>query len=293
MRGKAGRNGHRPRDVPRRPGAGAAPVLRALWPPDGGQGDPGGLVQPLLPARPGAEPGNVNHPWRRGRPAGTPIAGTPVPGTRHSMTAIRSPSWTRSPSPTCSPVSVPETPASTGISIFMDSRMTRVSPSATWSPSEATTFQTFATISARTSDTHGSSRSSRQADYPGKRSGRTTIRLHCAPRSGAQPRNHGRVVVAARELLTGEQVGVEGQVRPRPHDMERRHRFPRPRQGLLPVSAVHTQLGEQRVVKRSHLVSCLVPRIHPDTRAGRFHPFRDLARPRPETVRILRVDAQF
>src|SRR3954453_15119294 len=71
------------------------------------------------------------------------------------MTAMMSPSWTTSPSPTRSSVTVPETSASTGISIFIDSRMTKVSPSSTGSPAATRTFQTFATISARTSSATG------------------------------------------------------------------------------------------------------------------------------------------
>src|SRR4051794_24190847 len=67
------------------------------------------------------------------------------------MTAMTSPSWTTSPSPTRSSVTVPASSAMTGISIFIDSRMTSVSPSATVSPWATTTFQTLATISARTS----------------------------------------------------------------------------------------------------------------------------------------------
>src|SRR3954454_5548354 len=67
------------------------------------------------------------------------------------MTAITSPSWTTSPSFTRSSDTVPEPSATTGISIFMDSRITSVSPSSTASPCATTTFQTFATISARTS----------------------------------------------------------------------------------------------------------------------------------------------
>ena len=47
------------------------------------------------------------------------------------MVAMRSPSWTTSPSATCSLVRVPAPSARTGISIFIDSRMTRVSPSST------------------------------------------------------------------------------------------------------------------------------------------------------------------
>src|SRR3954471_11362412 len=71
------------------------------------------------------------------------------------MTAIRSPSWTTSPSLTTSSARVPSVSATTGISIFIDSRITRVSPSATVSPCLATTFQTLATISARISSAIG------------------------------------------------------------------------------------------------------------------------------------------
>src|SRR5688572_11685956 len=62
-----------------------------------------------------------------------------------------SPSWTTPPSATLISVIFPATVASTGISIFIDSRMQIVSPSATVSPTAETIFQTFATISARTS----------------------------------------------------------------------------------------------------------------------------------------------
>src|SRR4051794_20642536 len=67
------------------------------------------------------------------------------------MTAIRSPSWTTSPSLTANSRSTPSLSATTGISIFIDSRITSVSPSSTASPVALTTFQTFATISARIS----------------------------------------------------------------------------------------------------------------------------------------------
>src|SRR5690606_11321719 len=69
----------------------------------------------------------------------------------HSTTAMRSPSCTTSPSFTAICTTVPPDSATTGISIFIDSRMTRVSPSSTVSPAALTTFQTFATISARIS----------------------------------------------------------------------------------------------------------------------------------------------
>src|SRR5262249_52519705 len=121
---------------------------------DGGTG--GRLRERPQPRR--SPHGHAPAPHRRSgvglgnrRPDGGPQPDRYCPG--HSMTAIRSPSWTTSPSPTASFVSVPGASARTGISIFIDSRMTSVSPSATASPSDATTCHTFATISARTSVT--------------------------------------------------------------------------------------------------------------------------------------------
>ena len=52
-------------------------------------------------------------------------------GSVTRSTAIRSPSWTTSPSLTAIWATVPSDSASTGISIFIDSRITSVSPSAT------------------------------------------------------------------------------------------------------------------------------------------------------------------
>src|SRR6478735_783890 len=64
---------------------------------------------------------------------------------------MRSPAWMTSPTETLTSVMVPATSASTGISIFMDSSSTRVSPAPIWSPFCTTTSSTLATISARTS----------------------------------------------------------------------------------------------------------------------------------------------
>ena len=94
----------------------------------------------------------------RGLPGGPAAArrdpgATAGPRSDQPISAISSSSWTTSPSATCSLVTVPLSSARMGISIFIDSRMTRVSPSSTWSPSETSTFHTFATISARTSAT--------------------------------------------------------------------------------------------------------------------------------------------
>src|SRR5215472_8699615 len=180
-----------------------------------------------------------------------------------------------SPSATWSRVSVPEASASTGISIFIDSRMTSVSPSETWAPSAATTFQTFATISARTSATRGSSPRLRPLS------------------SAAQAADYRRVVVAADELLAGQQVGVEGQVRARPSDLEARHGLRRPGQCLSAILAPRAQLGKQRVVERRHLVALFVSGVDPDTRAGRLRPLGDHSRAGQEPARILGVHPQF
>src|SRR6476659_10982331 len=67
------------------------------------------------------------------------------------MTAIRCPALIASPSLTPIEVTVPPLSASTGISIFIDSRITRVSPSCTSSPSATTTCCTTDTSSESTS----------------------------------------------------------------------------------------------------------------------------------------------
>ena len=66
---------------------------------------------------------------------------------------MRSPSWSTSPSTTCSSVTVPACSVRTGISIFIDSRITSVSPAATGEPGVTSTFQTLDTISAWISST--------------------------------------------------------------------------------------------------------------------------------------------
>src|SRR5215467_13785635 len=208
------------------------------------------------------------------------------------MTAMRSPSWTTSPSATCRWVSVPEPSASTGISIFIDSRMTRVSPSETSAPSAATTFHTFATISARTSATRGSfPLSGRPPQPPVGPAPPATIVL--AARSGPQLGDDGRVVVPASELLAGQEVSVERQVCAQTGDLEHGHRVPRPGQRLRPVRPVRAQLGEQGVVERGHLVPRRIPGVHPDTGAGRLLPPLDGPGAGQEPHRVLGIDPQF
>src|SRR5829696_1468106 len=67
------------------------------------------------------------------------------------MMAMRSPSCTTCSGSTWSSRTTPGISVTTGISIFIDSRMTISSPSATICPSSATTCHTFAAISARIS----------------------------------------------------------------------------------------------------------------------------------------------
>src|ERR1022692_4791042 len=169
------------------------------------------------------------------------------PAAGYSTMAMRSPSWTTSPSATASVVTVPWPSVRTGISIFIDSRMTRVAPSSTCSPSAATTFQTFATISARISATRHSSR------------------------SGPQPGHHGCVIGTAAEFAAVEQFGMERQVRLEAGDAERRYRVPRAAECLRAAGPVHAQLREQRVVERRDLVPGLVSGVDPDAGPGRLH----------------------
>src|SRR3712207_3528510 len=66
----------------------------------------------------------------------------------HSSTTRASPSETDCPSSTRISRTVPSSSASTGISIFIDSRMITVSPSSTWSPGETSIFQTVPVMCA-------------------------------------------------------------------------------------------------------------------------------------------------
>src|SRR5262249_9156302 len=198
----------------------------------------------------------------------------------HSITAIRSPSWTTSPSPTASREIVPASSASTGISIFIDSSITSVSPSATLSPSAATTFQTFATISARISVTRTSLVLGRSSPPPADGRGHCQQRCtHCGcapsfPHSplGTKPADYRCVVIARGELRAVQQLGMEGQVGLRPGHDEVGDGRPGPGQSLRAIIPVHHELGKERVVVRRHDVPRGVTSVHPDARTGGFVP---------------------
>src|SRR5580658_2928637 len=136
-----------------------------------------------------------------------------------------------SPSATASLVSRPAPSASTGISIFIDSSITSVSPSATESPSVATTFQTLATISARISVTRTSQ----------------SIVAACAPLR-AQMTHHGRVIVSTAELFAIQQIGMKWKVGLEPGHRELGDSLHGPHQRAGPVGRVHHELGQQRIV---------------------------------------------
>ena len=82
---------------------------------------------------------------------------------------------------------MPAIGATTGISIFIDSRMTSSSPTSTFWPTSTRTFHTFAVISARTSATSG------------------TLQVVSVPaeREGTTWSSHGRRVV-----ITGASRGI-------------------------------------------------------------------------------------
>src|SRR5437016_1329885 len=85
---------------------------------------------------------------------------------------MTSPSFTWSSGETRSSAKVPATGASTGISIFIDSRIAIVSPTATAWPTSAGTCHTLAAISATTSTTRAPGTTTcpgtrTAADYPG------------------------------------------------------------------------------------------------------------------------------
>src|SRR5690348_355017 len=71
--------------------------------------------------------------------------------TGYSRTTSESPSETDCPSLQRISFTVPGSSASTGISIFIDSRITTVSPSCTVSPTSTSIFQTVPVMCARTS----------------------------------------------------------------------------------------------------------------------------------------------
>src|SRR5687768_4913430 len=88
-----------------------------------------------------------------------------------------SPSWTTSPGETFTAATVPGRSDSTGISIFIDSSRTTVSPAATLSPGATVTVITLATISATMSAVRASRAMAatlhNRADYPQVRRGRS------------------------------------------------------------------------------------------------------------------------
>src|SRR5437899_353396 len=118
------------------------------------------------------------------------------------MTAMTSPSLTWSSGFTRISVMVPDTGASTGISIFIDSRMAIVSPSAIICPSSAGTCHTLAAISACTStmvraDYRRDRRHHRLRLLRLRRGGAGPLRAPRSPSDGMpghHPRRHRRVL---------------------------------------------------------------------------------------------------
>src|SRR6266516_5710150 len=84
-------------------------------------------------------------------PLDQPLVGQQELRGLHSRTTRTWPSLTTSPSFTRTSLTVPARGAVTGISIFMDSRMSSSSSSATCAPACVLTFQTLPTSSALTS----------------------------------------------------------------------------------------------------------------------------------------------
>src|SRR3954449_6534934 len=210
------------------------------------------------------------------------------------MTAMTSPSWTTSPSPTCSASTVPETSVMTGISIFIDSRITSVSPSVTVSPWATTTFHTLATISARISS------ATLTPPEPARPGQHRTVRIQpqdrtSAPRarrSAPHPPDDAGVVAAGPELRVVQQLGEERQVALGALDPERRDRVAGPGERLGPVGTVHDQLREQRIVVLGHDVAGPVARLDPDPGPARLLPHGDRARSGQEPLGVLSVDPQ-
>src|SRR5438128_6474729 len=159
----------------------------------------------------------------------------------------------------------PSSGASTGISIFMLSRITSTSPAFTSSPIFFSIFQTVPVMWAGTSGM-------------------------------SEPLQEVGVEFAAREGVAPEDLQVRGNVRLHALDGKVLQRSAHARDGLLARVRKGDHLGEQRVVVRSHGVAGSVPGIDPDAiverPVGRHGSVEALHRPRrgEELHRILGVD---
>src|SRR5690606_23425699 len=94
------------------------------------------------------------------------VAGAVVRAGHYSSTTSVSPSETASPSWQRTSFTTPASSASTGISIFIDSRTTTVSPSSTASPTSTSTLQTVPVMWASTSATVTSSTGAERGAAP-------------------------------------------------------------------------------------------------------------------------------
>src|SRR4051812_9363014 len=130
---------------------------------------------------------------RRTPSAGRSMRTSPLMGRegsrRYSRTTSVSPSLTAWPSSQRISLTAPASSASTGISIFIDSRMTTVSPSSICSPTWHSIFQTVPVMWATTSGTTSSSWGARGA-YPGswtapQRAASRALRPWCGGYAGA------------------------------------------------------------------------------------------------------------
>src|SRR5919204_4094338 len=194
-----------------------------------------------------------------------PQSAQSVPNHGYLSTISTSPSLTGCVSLHRISATFPSSGASTGISIFMLSRITSTSPAFTSSP---TFFSIFQTVPVMWAGTSGMS----------------------------EPLQEMGVDLAPREGVAGEHTQVRRDVRRHALDGELLERAAHARDGLLARLREGDRLGEQRVVVRRHGVAGAVAGIDPDAvveRPVRRHgSVEALHRPRrgEEPDRILRVD---
>ena len=193
------------------------------------------------------------------------------------MTAMTSPSWTTSPSETRSAVTVPALSASTGISIFIDSRITSVSPSATRVARGDDDLPDVGDhLGPDLLGHRGSSpRSCGGVRRDRRRQARPNSRTGAPDRSGRASARRCRCRSRRRRTRACRSSSAKnGRLHLGPSTRKSATAARARAEGLRAVGAVHDQLGQQRVVVRGDDVAGRVAGVDADARAGAAPPRR-------------------